>query len=127
MSSATTWNMDKCKILLFDSFNTFVIWYLQYFDVSSTYSRSPQVTKWLAIKEKVLKQSSEKKSNFADAALELMRFKRKEKAADFVTHVKMAWAYRCSSKFMGVYALTPNKCWLCLTLSHTIPVFMFLG
>ena len=61
-------------------------------------------------KEKLLKKTeSAEKPNMANAAKELIRLKRKEKATDFISHVKMAYNYKPSSVYQGKYQVLQNS------------------
>ena len=66
-----------------------------------THSESPKKTSWLTAKNKLLKEKPKAGDKVFEAAKELIRLKRKEKATDFVTHVQMAKAYKPFKKFEG--------------------------
>ena len=71
-------------------------------------------------KEKLLKKTeSAEKPNMANAAKELIRLKRKEKATDFISHVKMAFNYKPSSVYQGKYQVLQNSGFFCWRLRVT--------
>lgn len=76
------------------------------------YSSNPVKTRWLTAKAKITQNVKADSSKFLDTGREIVRLMRREKATEYIEHVKLAYKYKASRKVNGkcAYVVIVDLC-----------------